>query len=834
MGSIPQASKSKHGFSLFVILLSACLVLNTGCSAISTPPPTAQPGETPAAPVGNEPLLAEVTFTAELAAPIGTDSKIYINILDEVTGLALNPQRFEMTAVENGLYTVTLPFQIGSVVKYRFSREGSSSALEYTPMGAQVRYRMFRVDGPSSVHDLISAWNDLPYSGKTGRITGQISASAGGDGLPPFLVTAAGIQTITDAGGAFVLEGVPPGIHNLVVYPLDGSFETFQQGASVEDGKTTPAQVTLAPSSYVNITFNVAIPVENVVGLPVRLAGSLYQTGNTFADLDGGLSVISTRMPLLNQTENGRYSLTLALPAGADFRYKYSLGDGFWNSEQAEKGGFVIRQLIIPDHDVTIEDSVVTWHSPGAGALTFSVKAPESTPAGDFLSIQFNPYGWTEPIPMWDMGSGQWLYILYSPLNLIPGMDYRYCRNGQCAGAAEINTGEVGSIGRHLNLSAETQSFQDTIAGWSWWNPDGQPSDVLAADITPRGSDFIAGVEFQPVYNPSIQLRYVPAFQSIRQIGANWVVIDPTWSVSSANPPILEADPGRDPLFTDVVSILQGAAYQGLQAAVFPSVRFEASASDWWGETTRDVYWWDAWFSRYKSFLLHYADAAAKSDVGALILGGDWILPALPDGRMPDGTVSDVPGDAGDRWLTVLDAVHQHYSGPLYWAASYADGEVILPAFINQLDGVYLMLSSALTDNPGASVEDLTASAGAILDDARESLGESASKPVILAVEYASASGSASSCILESEQDCVPQEKLARPNDDLPGVILDLQEQVDIYNALFAATNTRGWITGFVSRGYYYPAALQDKSASVHGKPAQDVIWYWFPGLTAQ
>jgi hypothetical protein len=32
----------------------------------------------------------------------------------------------------------------------------------------------------------------------------------------------------------------------------------------------------------------------------------------------------------------------------------------------------------------------------------------------------------------------------------------------------------------------------------------------------------------------------------------------------------------------------------------------------------------------------------------------------------------------------------------------------------------------------------------------------------------------------------------------------------------------------FARRGYY---ALQDKSASVHGKPAADILWYWFPRL---
>jgi hypothetical protein len=53
-----------------------------------------------------------------------------------------------------------------------------------------------------------------------------------------------------------------------------------------------------------------------------------------------------------------------------------------------------------------------------------------------------------------------------------------------------------------------------------------------------------------------------------------------------------------------------------------------------------------------------------------------------------------------------------------------------------------------------------------------------------------------------------------------------------LYEAMLNAINTRPWVGGVVSRGYYPPALLQDKSASVHGKPAADLLWYWFPRLT--
>ncbi len=81
------------------------------------------------------------------------------------------------------------------------------------------------------------------------------------------------------------------------------------------------------------------------------------------------------------------------------------------------------------------------------------------------------------------------------------------------------------------------------------------------------------------------------------------------------------------------------------------------------------------------------------------------------------------------------------------------------------------------------------------------------------------------------EGQCLDFDLLAQPTADVPTTPLDLKEQEQVYNAILVALNERDWISGFVSRGYYPPAQLQDKSISVHGKPAGDVLWYWYPRL---
>ena len=57
--------------------------------------------------------------------------------------------------------------------------------------------------------------------------------------------------------------------------------------------------------------------------------------------------------------------------------------------------------------------------------------------------------------------------------------------------------------------------------------------------------------------------------------------------------------------------------------------------------------------------------------------------------------------------------------------------------------------------------------------------------------------------------------------------------QADIYNAALLAINNIPWINGFISSGFFPPVILQDKSSSIYGKPAGDVLWYWFPKMVS-
>jgi hypothetical protein len=58
-----------------------------------------------------------------------------------------------------------------------------------------------------------------------------------------------------------------------------------------------------------------------------------------------------------------------------------------------------------------------------------------------------------------------------------------------------------------------------------------------------------------------------------------------------------------------------------------------------------------------------------------------------------------------------------------------------------------------------------------------------------------------------------------------------LLEQAEAINTVILAAHDRPNIQGFFLRGFNPSAVLWDKSASIYGKPAEDVLRYWYPRL---
>lgn len=815
---MPEKNHHRTILSITSLLLIFSLISACISQLQLSPEPTATP-------INQTIFQAEVVFNVTIPANTPPGQFVNLDILDEVTGLGLNPLRYSMKPDDPTHYSIHLPVVIGSVLKYRYGRDSDPPAVEYTAGGKQVRYRMVYITGTKTIQDTITAWNDVPYHGTIGRINGQVVDKKSNVPEPNVLVAAGGLQTLTASDGTFLLDGLQPGIHNMVIYSLDGTFEPFQQEALIAENSMTPVPVSVEPANKVKVTFIAHPPSSSPRGIPVRMVGNILALGNTYSDLGGGMNVIASRAPLMSVLPDGTYGLTLELPTGLDLRYKYSLGDGFWNSELTGDGQFELRQLLVPGHDITVDDQVEAWQTKDFGAVTFNLKVSAAVPQGETISIQFNPYGWTEPIPMWPLGNGQWFYVLYNPLQLLDAVSYRFCRNDQCGIADANNPGDSKDLG--FSPQTTPQTINQEITQWVWWQPSSTPITLVAPSIQARQPGFVAGVEMLPQYRPS-WLPYFPAtLKDIQTIHANWAVLSPTWTFTSQNPPILEPVAGKDIIWQDMINQATQVKQNNLGLAIFPKVDFGPNSEGWWASAQKDAGWWQSWFDRYREFILNYADLAEQVKANALILGDPEVQPALPGAKIADvGPVISSP-DAENRWTQLIKDVRLRFKGKLIWAVSMPGNLSRPPDFLDSVDEIYVLISAAIGENDKNGSAGFIPQIESLFDGDIHSLKVELNKPILIGIDYPSATGAEKGCIT-SNGGCMAFSQLDPPyTDDFPSEI-NLQEQVDIYHAFLTVINTRDWVDGFISRSYYPPVPLQDKSSSVHGKQAADVLWYWF------
>ena len=772
-----------------------CLSLfwfSTGCSPSRSISPDTSQSRVPFVPSTD----ALVTFRVTLPEPLLPGDSIFLTILDEVTGLGLNPKRYIMEAEDDTNYYVILPFVLGSMIQYRYQRQGSTLSQEHLPDGRPVRYRIYHVEGPGIVEDIVSRWTNTTFEGLGGELRGRITDATTGIPLPSIMVAAAGNQVYTHADGSFIMKQLSPGTHNLVAFSLDGAYHPFQQGALIQANSSTHAEITLQPSDLITVTFQVNLPDDTPPDAPVRLAGNIYQLGNSFTDLSGGISALVSRMPTLNKQQDGPYSLTLQLPSGIDFRYKYTLGDGLWNAERTDSGEFALRQIIVPEHDIQIQDTVDSWSFGVQGEIIIETQAPTSTPPQAVVYIQFDPgFGWTEPIPMWGrpaaIGSTVWNYTLSSPLDMLTNLKYRFCLEGLCNDAFALDYSGSSAQEYTVAITQESQKITNQIADWAGQPGTTTPAIIPNVPVTPRNDGFTAGIAIQDIYRPPWGTKIPLAISDIKNLHANWIFIQPTWAYTNFSPPTLEFSPSTSPNWDDLVSWIKHAHLLSLKVALFPLPEFNQISSVPSGDPYSYTNDWDIWFENYSLMVTHYALLANETGAKSLIIGANWITPPSSS-----NTTQSLPTDDSATWIKLITNLRSVYRGKLIWATTYSDGINTVPSILELVDEIYVLWSPPLATQPNATSRQMRDEALRLIDRDLHPFWQQTKKPIILALAYPS---------------------------------VTMNEQMNAYNAMMMALNDRPWLAGIVSTGYYPPLPLKDTCPSVNGKPASGVLWYWFP-----
>lgn len=815
--------------SLFpALILAACAALPgptpspAGPTAVGFPSPTPLPG-------------AALIVIADPPGLTGAETSLQLVVLDLVTGLPHNASVHPMTPRPDGRWEVTLTPPSGSLVAYRFARQNPSPADEFTLSGASARYRMAHVVGPTQIEETIASWSEAAPDVRPGRIEGQLVDASTQAPLAEFLVGAGGLLTFTDGEGYFLLSGLPPGKHTLIAIAPDGSYRPVQQGAIVASDSATPAQLEMTPATRVQVTFEVTVPADTVPGIPLRLAGNVRPLGAAFADLPGALTTTASRMPTLVMVDPTHYLMIMDLYAGTDLRYKYTLGDGLRNAERDPAGSILTRQVIVPESGLLLQDTVASWHSGPAGSVAFRIAVPENTPGSDTLAIQFDPSVWQDPLPMWRQENSDWVFVLFSPLDASSPPGYRICRNFLCGVADDVATAGADPQGRTFTASDSPQEVRADVEAWRWWETEPPPVSVVAPELTPSVG-YQAGIQWLPEFRPQWMPLVPRAIADAADMGANSLTLSPAWVVEpDPTDPVLSFDSARSIFFSDLAEIARQAQHENLEVAVHPSLVPRAgSLGEWWTASSRSPSWWDRWFAGYRSLALTYARHATAIGATRLVLGGSEVSPSLPGGRLEAGGPSGAPADSELRWRELIGEVRSGFGGTLVFEVEYGADTPPVPAFVDLVDEVRVIWRFPLGSTQDQSFALFEASAASGLDQILLGTPVLAGKPIVLVVEIPSAEGGSLGCVPLSDGSCRPPSSFDLGAEVDAAVAVDMVEQAEAINALLLQSSYRPEIRGFVAARYNPAVWLRDKSASVGGKPARDVLWYWYPRLAGE
>ena len=443
------------------LLLGMVLVLVFGaCSMLETQP---TPTYSPVTPTPEPEKHVKLTFNVHVPLNTPSDQPIYLHIIDEVTGADFNTTTYQLPATGEDLYTININVPVDSVVFYRYANNTNSLEVDYT--GAVVRHRIVHAYQHTEIDDTIVGWYGQPaYQGNLGRLSGKV-VDEGQNPVAGVVVSAAGMETISDENGDYLFEFLPIGLHTIVVYSPDGSYQIFQQQAMIGTDLETKAAIQVNSSKFVSVVFVASIPADVLAGIPVRLVGNYAQLGGYNDPIWDGVGISAANAPVMARGTDGKHRLEVSLPVGAEVHYKYTLGDSLWSGEQSAEERFVVRRFIVPDHDIVLEDTVETWNSSQKGGISIITSIPEGVTQGD-VWIQFKyDEDWMEPIPMWQIEGGKWFAVLTSPLDSFVNIKYRYCLNGDCDQSPEVNADGY-LIQRNLDILPQVQNLENELIAW--------------------------------------------------------------------------------------------------------------------------------------------------------------------------------------------------------------------------------------------------------------------------------------------------------------------------------------------------------------------------------
>ena len=315
-----------------------------------------------------------------------------------------------------------------------------------------------------------------------------------------------------------------------------------------------------------------------------------------------------------------------------------------------------------------------------------------------------------------------------------------------------------------------------------------------------------------PLYNP---LYADQRLKELAATGTNWIAL----TVNIFQDTIASTEVRRDQYGTPTDAALRHmidlAHSLGMRVSLYPGILLSQDPTHYWTQigtafTTEEQ--WQTWFTSYRQIIVQYATLAQDAGVDMFFIGQELSSTTHKE----------------DDWRRIAQEVRQVYKGPIIYealnshGAGWAETPFGSPPFGEEqritwwdaLDYIGVMAYYPLTDKNNPTVEELKSAwveRGwlALL----ENLSNKYQKPIIFSeIGYESKDGANK-----------------QPLSDQIDLPLDLQEQVDCYQAVLEVFLSKPWMKGifwwqWFANPLWPPIGPSDKRYTPQGKPAEEVL----------
>jgi len=284
----------------------------------------------------------------------------------------------------------------------------------------------------------------------------------------------------------------------------------------------------------------------------------------------------------------------------------------------------------------------------------------------------------------------------------------------------------------------------------------------------------------------------------ISELGANWVSILVTWYQTTPWSGDIHRTE-KTPSDESIIHAVRKAHELGLKVMLKPHLDLlDKSDGSWRGEigATKESEW-DAWFQKYKDYLMYYVDIANKENIEMICVGTELSTSATVKGYL---------------WRDLIKKIRGKYSGLLTYAAHW-DRYVDI-RFWDLLDYTGVNAYFPLTEKMVPTSKELRAAWkkwAAELEKFQRKIG----KPIIFPeIGCSSADGA-----------------VIRPWEHIPRSEVNLELQKNYYESLLATFWDKDWFYGVY--WWYWGTnvkmgGLYNRGFTPQNKPAEQVIKDWY------